>query len=149
MAEEYLRREKFDLARGEYEAIGVFSPEDPWPYRMIADTYATQGNWAMRAAALREALRRPGPQGMLSYQLGLCEMELKHTSRALRAMGIAAQAPEFTPEERTNARFYFAGLLTDLGQPNNAIAVLNAILAEDSTYAPAKKLLSLLERSKK
>ena len=116
MAQEYLRRGKFELVRGEYEAVAVYSPEDPWPYRMMAETYATEKNLPMRSASLREALRRPGPQGMLAYQLGLCEMEMKHTAKAIRAMGVAAEAPEFNQDERQNARFYLAGLLSDAGQ---------------------------------
>jgi len=148
MAQECLRRGDFDGARREYEAIATYSPEDPWPFRMIADTYETEKNWTLRSAALREALRRPGPQGMLAYQLGLCEMHMGRTAKAIRAMAVAAEAPEFTSEERANARFHLAGLLSDIGQTKDAIGVLQTILRDDSTYVPAHKLLALLERTK-
>ena len=144
MAQEYLHRGKFELARREYEAVAVYSPEDPWPYRMMAETYGTEKNLPLRSAALREALRRPGPQGMLAYQLGLCEMEMKHTAKAIRAMGVAAEAPEFDQDERQNARFYLAGLLSDAGQMKDALALVQVMLQEDSTYVPALKLRAML-----
>jgi|WetSurMetagenome_2_1015567.scaffolds.fasta_scaffold04394_5 tetratricopeptide (TPR) repeat protein len=148
MAQEYLRRKNFDAARREYEAIATYTPDDPWPFRMIADTYETEENWPMRSAALREALRRPGPQGMLAYQLGVCEMRMGRTAKAIRAMSAAAAAPEFTFEERANARFHLAGLLSDVGQTKDAIEILQSLLKEDSTYVPAIKLLALLGGSK-
>ncbi len=148
MAQEYLRRGNFEAARREYEAIATYTPDDPWPFRMIADTYETEKNWPLRSAALREALKRPGPQGMLAYQLGLCEMNMGRTAKAIRAMNAAAEAPEFTFEERANARFHLAGLLSDIGQKNDAIGILRAILQEDSTYVPALKLIALLGGSK-
>lgn len=148
MAQEYLRRGNIEAARREYEAIATYTPADPWPFRMIADTYESEKNWPLRSAALREALKRPGPQGMLAYQLGLCEMQMGRTAKAIRAMTAAAEAPEFTFQERANARFHLAGLLSDIGQKKDAIGILQTILQEDSTHGPARKLLGLLERSK-
>jgi len=148
MAEEYLRRGKGELARREYEAIAVNSPENPWPFQMIAESYGIEKNWPLRSAALREALRRPGPQGLLAYQLGLCEMEMQHTAKAIRAMGVAAEAPECTLEERQTARLHLASLIAGAGQSQDAIAVLRVMLRDDSTSVPARRLLSSLERSK-
>jgi Tfp pilus assembly protein PilF/lysophospholipase L1-like esterase len=145
MAQEHMRKHDFEAARREYEAVAVFSPDDPWPFRMIADTYEAEDNWPMRSLALREAIRRPGPQGMLAYQLGLCEMKNGQMAKAIRAMGVAAEAPEFTPEERANARFHLAGLLSDIGQKDEAINILQIVLREDSVYAPARRLLMTLE----
>jgi tetratricopeptide (TPR) repeat protein len=146
MAQEYLRRGDRDAARREYQALAVYSRDDPWPYQMIAETYADEENWPMRSTALREALKRPGPKGMLAYHLGLCEAKMGRAPQAIRALTAAAEAPEFTSEELANARFHLADLLSNVGQTKDAIDILSRILQADSTHASAKKLLSSLER---
>jgi tetratricopeptide (TPR) repeat protein len=147
MAEEYLRRRDYDAARNEYGAIAEYSPEDPQPHIRIADICEAEGNWPMRAISLRNALRRPGPQGALAFQLSLCELKMGQTARAIRAMGVAAEAPEFSVEERSNARLRLAELLSDIGQTSDAKRVLQVLLQEDSTYTPALQFRTMMERS--
>jgi tetratricopeptide (TPR) repeat protein len=144
MAQEYLRRGDEASARKEYEAVAVFEPDDQWPWRMIAESYKRESRWDLRAAALEECLRRPGPRGMPAYELALTFMELKNLRGAIDAMSTAVQAPEFTSEQRKNAMFYLAGFLSDAGKTQEAVDILRALLREDPRYGPAQKFLGQL-----
>jgi tetratricopeptide (TPR) repeat protein len=145
MARSYVRNGNPAAARRECEAIALFAPTDPWPYVMMADIYRTEGQWKQCADALQGALGRPGPQGMLQYELGQAHMKLGDTRSAIRAMAAASEAPEFTPEERANARFHLAGLFSDAGRPEEAGRVLRRLLADLPGYEPARILLNRIE----
>jgi Tfp pilus assembly protein PilF len=147
MAASWLNRGNTEAARREYEAVAMFVPSDPWPYRMLAETYRQEQKWVLCANALEEALRRSREQGMVLYELGLALMNAGDKRAAIEAMAGAAQAPEFTADQRANARFHQAGLLTDEHRIADAIGVLRALLAELPTYQPARILLNRLEGS--
>ncbi|MGA9119156.1 MAG: hypothetical protein WB699_07290 [Bacteroidota bacterium] len=147
MAENYIERGDFGGARREFAAIAVFAPDDPAPYRMIAETYGKEKNWAMQSLAYREALQRPGPKGLLAYHLALSQMQMGHLDNAIVVMEAATNAPELTMDQRQNARFYLAGFLSDAGQRDRALAMLRIILHDDPTYPPARTFLSQLERT--
>jgi tetratricopeptide (TPR) repeat protein len=143
----YLERGDHERARREYIAIAVHQPDDPWPYEQIARLYGAEGNWPLRSFALLEALLRSPLKGNLGYQLALNEEKLGHLDKAVRAMQLAAAAPEFKREEHENASFYLAGLLSDSGRRDEAITILRDILAANPAFVPARKFLSRLERS--
>jgi tetratricopeptide (TPR) repeat protein len=144
MAQEDLRRKDEASARREYGAIAVFDPDDQWPWRMMAESYKRESRWDLRAAALGECLRRPGPRGMPAYELALTFMQLRNLRGAIDAMSTAVQAPELTADQRKNAMFYLAGLLSDAGKSGDAVAILKALLREDPRYVPAQKFLGQL-----
>jgi len=144
MAEEWLRRGNETGARGEYFAVAVFNPDDPWPWRMQAESYGRESRWEMRGAALMECLRRPGPHGMVAYELALNRAQLHDLPGAIGAMGVAAGAPEFSSDQRKNARFFLAGYLSDAGKTSEAMGVLADILREDPAFTPARQFLSRL-----
>jgi lysophospholipase L1-like esterase len=147
MAEVWLRRGNERGARSEYLAVAVFNPEDPWPWRMAAESYGRESNWAMRAASLAECLRRPGPHGMVAYELALTRARVGELDGAIAAMNAAAAAPEFSAEQKKNARFYLAGFLHDAGKTPDAIGVLAGILREDPSFMPARRFLAALRQS--
>lgn len=149
MATSWIQRGEWDAARRECEAIALFVPDDPWPYRMIAETYRQQARWDLSAAALEQAARRSRDQGLLMYELGLARMHGGDLRGAIEAMAVAAAAPEFTADERANARFHLAGLLSDGGQREEAVAVLRTILTDLPTFQPARILLARLERQQR
>lgn len=149
MATSWMERGAWDAARRECEAIALFVPDDPWPYRTIAETYRQQSRWDLCAAALEQAARRSRDQGMVMYELGLARMRGGDTQRAIEAMTVASAAPEFSAEERANARFHLAGLLSDAGQGEDAVAVLRVLLADLPTFQPARILLARLERQQR
>jgi tetratricopeptide (TPR) repeat protein len=149
MATSWLNRGDREAARKEYEAVAMFVPDDPWPYRMLAETYRQEQQWRRCADALEEALRRSRQQGMVLYDLGLARMNAGDTRAAIEAMAGAAQAPEFNADERANARFHLAGLLSDEHRIADAIGVLKVLLAELPTYQPARILLNRLEGSQR
>lgn len=146
MAEHWLRRGDGNSARREYEAIAVFSPDDPWPHVRIAEIYRDEKNWNGCSAALQQAIRRPGQRGMLYYQLALSESALGHREDAVRWMTAATQAPEFTQAQLQNARFYLAGFYSDAGKRDMARRILTGLLAEDPSFVPAQRFLEKLER---
>jgi len=147
MAAEEIRRGAYEAAREEYRAISVFAPEDPTPYLDIARTYEAQQLWAERESALTDALSRSPLQGMVLYQMALCQWKLGNLPRAIRTMEAAAEAPEFNPAQRHNALFYLAGFLSDIRRPDAAMKVLQHILAEDPSFGPARIFLAKLQRS--
>jgi lysophospholipase L1-like esterase len=146
MAEEFLRRGDLPNARREYEAIAVFSPDDPWPHQKIAATYEREERWLERAGALREAIRRSPAKGLLAYQMALSAWKGGRMEEAIRAMEAASFAPELTSSERRNARFFLAGFLSDRGERDRARTILKAILVDAPDYAPARQFLARLER---
>jgi tetratricopeptide (TPR) repeat protein len=145
MAKMYEGRGDFDRARHEYEAIAVFSPDDPWPYQQIAHTYEIEENWPARSEALRMALRRAPAKGLIGYQLALSEWRQNHLEEAIRLMDLAASAPELSRPERQNALFFLAGFLSDEGRSGEARKVLRLILTDDPTFVPALRFLRKLE----
>lgn len=145
MALSWLRRGDRQAARQECEAVALFVPSDPWPYRMIAETYRQEQNWALCAEALEQAVPRSPQQGMVLYELGLAKMKAGDTRSAIQAMAAASQAPEFNADERANARFHLAGLLTDEHRTADAVSVLQRLLADLPTFEPARILLTRLE----
>jgi Tfp pilus assembly protein PilF len=148
MVRSCLQRGDRAAARRECEAIALFVPTDPWPYTMMAEIYRAEGQWQQCVDALQAALNRPGPQGMLLYELGQAHIKLGDTRAAILAMAGASEAPEFTPEERANARFHLAGLFTDAGRPADAGRVLRGLLADLPGYQPAVILLNRIEGSR-
>jgi tetratricopeptide (TPR) repeat protein len=146
MADEYHRRGDLPNARKEYEAIAVFSPDDPWPYQKIAATYELEEKWLDRAGALRQAIRRSPAKGLLAYQLALSEWKGGRIVEAIGAMEAASLAPEITPSERANARFFLAGFLSDRGERERARTILKVILVDIPDFAPARQFLARLER---
>jgi lysophospholipase L1-like esterase len=144
MAEDQLRRGNESAARGEYLAVAVFSPEDPWPWRMMAESFKRESKWDMRAAALAECLRRPGQHGMVAYELALTCAQANDRQGAVNAMAIAAQAPEFSAEQKKNAKFFIAGYLSDAGRTGDAVEILTSLLREDPGFAPAQQFLMRL-----
>ncbi|HUI64015.1 MAG TPA: hypothetical protein VL126_04175 [Bacteroidota bacterium] len=147
MAAEEIRRGAYEAAREEYRAISVFAPEDPTPHLDIARTYESQQMWAERESALADALSRSPLQGMVLYQMALCQWKLGNLPRAIRTMEAASEAPEFHPAQRHNALFYLAGFLSDSRRPDAAVKVLQLILAEDPSFEPARIFLAKLQRS--
>jgi tetratricopeptide (TPR) repeat protein len=147
MGHVFQERGDLERARGEYIAIAVYQPEDPWPYEQIARLYGAEGNWPLRSVALLEGLMRSPLKGNIAYQLALSEEKQGHLDKAIRAMQLAAAAPEFKREEHENASFYLAGLLSDSGRREEAILILRDILAENPLFVPARKFLSRLERN--
>jgi len=147
MAAEEIRRGAYEAAREEYRAISVFAPEDPTPHLDIARTYESQQMWAERESALADALSRSPLQGMVLYQMALCQWKLGDLPRAIRTMEAASEAPEFHPAQRHNALFYLAGFLSDSRRPDAAVKVLQLILAEDPSFEPARIFLAKLQRS--
>lgn len=148
MAREYLRRGDPASARREYEAVAVFSPDDPWPHEAMARTYELEKDWQHAAAALRETLRRSSGKGLIAYRLALIEWRQRRLGEAIRSMEIAAQSPELTRSERQNALFYLAGFFADGGRPDRSRMLLEDILAEDPSYAPARTFLERLSRNR-
>ena len=146
MAEHWLRRGDAASARREYEAIAIFSPDDPWPHARIAEIYRDEKNWRACSEALQQAIRRPGPRGMLLYQLALSESAQGQTRSAIQWMTAASGAPEFTPAQQQNARFYLAGFYSDAGRRGMAVHILKEILADDPSFVPAQRFLEKLER---
>jgi hypothetical protein len=73
---------------------------------------------------------------MLAYQLGLSERALGRSGSAIRAMKAASEAPEFSPDQRHNARFYLAGFYFDAGDRGQATRLLQGILKEDPSHDP-------------
>jgi lysophospholipase L1-like esterase len=144
MAEDYLRRGNEPSARGEYLALAVFSPDDPWPWRMMAESFKRESKWDLRAAALAECLRRPGQHGMVAYELALTCQRLNDRQGAVNAMSIAARAPEFSREQRKNAEFFLAGFLSDDGRTGEAVEILTSLLREDPGFVPAREFLMRL-----
>jgi lysophospholipase L1-like esterase len=140
-------RGDLERARREYIAIAVYQPDDPWPYEQIARLYGAEGNWPLRSVALLEGLLRSSLKGNIAYQLALNEEKQGHLDKAISAMLMASSAPELTREERENASFYLAGLLSDNGRRNEAIRILHGILTENPASEPATKFLSRLERN--
>ena len=149
MALSLLRRGDRQAARRECEAVALFVPNDPWPYRMMAETYRQEQNWTLCAEALEQAVPRSPQQGMVLYELGLAKMKAGDTNAAIQAMAAASQAPEFNAGERANARFHLAGLLTDEHRNADAVGVLQRLLADMPTFEPARILMSRLEGKKK
>jgi Tfp pilus assembly protein PilF len=149
MALSWMQRKNWEAARRECEAIALFVPADPWPYRMMAETYRQQTRWDLCAEALAQAARRSRQQGMVQYELGLARMNSGDMRGAIEAMTAATQAPEFSRDERANARFYLAGLLSDDSRPDEARRVLRTLLADQPAFQPARVLLNRLEGSKK
>ncbi len=149
MATSWIQRGEWDAARRECEAIALFVPDDPWPYRMIAETYRQQMRWDLCAIALEQAAHRSREQGMVMYELGLARMHGGDPRGAIEAMTAAATAPEFSVEERANARFHLAGMLSDGGQGDEAAAVLRVLLADLPTFQPARILLARMERQQR
>lgn len=145
MALSWMHRKNWEAARRECEAIALFVPADPWPYRMMAETYRAQMRWDLCAEALEQAARRSRQQGMVMYELGLARMHSGDTRGAIEAMTTASGAPEFSRDERANARFHLAGLLSDDGRRDEAKRVLRSLLADLPTFEPARILLSRLE----
>ena len=111
----------------------------------MAETYRQEQNWALCGEALEQALQRSTQQGMLLYELGLARMKAGDTRGAIQAMAGASSAPEFTADERANARFHLAGLLTDEHRSSDAIEVLHRLLTDLPTFEPARILLNTLE----
>ena len=147
MGRVYLERGDFERARREYIAIAVYQPDDPWPYEQIARLYGTEENWPLRSVALLEGLMRSPLKGNIAYQLALSEEKQGHLEKAIRAMQLAAAAPELKREEHENASFYLAGLLSDGGRRDEAIRILRDILEANPAFVPARKFLSRLERN--
>ena len=145
MALSWMQRQDWEAARRECEAIALFVPGDPWPYRMMAETYRQQTRWDLCAEALEQAARRSRQQGMILYELGLARMHSGDTRGAIEAMTSATGAPEFSRDERANARFHLAGLLSDDGRGDEARRVLRTLLADLPTFQPARTLLATLE----
>lgn len=145
MALSWMHRKDWEAARRECEAIALFVPADPWPYRMMAETYRQQMRWDLCAEALEQAAGRSRQQGMVMYELGLARMHSGDTRGAIEAMTTATGAPEFSRDERANARFHLAGLLSDDGRRDEATRVLRTLLADLPTFQPARTLLERLE----
>ena len=145
MALSWMHRKHWEAARRECEAIALFVPADPWPYRMMAETYRQQMRWDLCAEALEQAAHRSRQQGMLLYELGLARMQSGDTRGAIDAMTTAVQAPEFSRDERANARYHLAGLLADDGRPDEAKRVLRSLLTDLPSFEPARILLARLE----
>jgi tetratricopeptide (TPR) repeat protein len=147
MGHVYGERGDLERARREYIAIAVCQPDDSWPYEQIARLYGAEENWPLRSVALLEAFLRSPLKGNIAYQLALSEEKQGHPDKAIRAMQLASAAPELKREERENARFYLAGLLSDSGRRDEAIRILRDILAENPEFVPARKFFSRLERN--
>jgi len=147
MGHVFQERGDLERARREYIAIAVYQPEDPWPYEQIARLYGAEENWPLRSVALLEGLMRSPLKGNIAYQLALSEEKQGHLDKAIRAMQLAAAAPELKREERENASFYLAGLLSDSGRRDEAIRILRDILDANPAFMPARKFLSRLERN--
>jgi tetratricopeptide (TPR) repeat protein len=141
----YLQRGNLERAREEYRAVAVYQPDDPWPHLQIAGLYEAEENWPLRSAALQAALIRSPVKGMIAYQLGLSKWKEGDFKKAIEAMEFASGAPEFTPEQQMNARFYLAGFLSDGGHPEESIKILRAILSENPSFEPARQFLFRLE----
>lgn len=148
LAEEYVKKNDFERARGEYLAVSVFVPEDPYPYQQVAKTYEIEKAWDQREAFLLKTLAYSEKKGMMLYQIAMAQWQQKKFGAACQSMTSALNQPDLNRAERQNARFYLAGFYADAGNVEMARKLLMGLLQEDPNFQPARIFLQQLAARK-
>ncbi|MCX6135946.1 MAG: tetratricopeptide repeat protein [Ignavibacteriales bacterium] len=150
MADVYLKRRDFSSAAKEYEAVSEFYREDPFPLVRGGDMYAVLGQFEKAAEAYERAIAISDNQ-FLQLRLGVALVTMKKPERALshltRSVELDAQAPKkFSRLQKTEAAYYYATALSQLGRKAEAKAVLSMILAQNPGDQRVQKLLRETDR---
>ncbi len=123
----------FYLARGDsaraedmYRAALAANPQMIGAYLNLADLKRGQGQEGEARKLLLQALEVVPDNGSLLHSLGLLETRAGNTDAALDYLGRAAAVESGD----TRHRFVYAIALHDLGQPREAIAALEQLLAQ-------------------
>jgi tetratricopeptide (TPR) repeat protein len=145
MADVYLKKRDFSSAAKEYEAVSEFYREDPFPLMRAGDMHVALKRHAEGVHAYERAIAISDNQ-FVQLKLGVVLIELQRPQSALehlmRSVKLDAQASQkFSRAQKSEAAYYYALALSQIGRKTESVQILSMILEQNSNDQRALQLL--------
>jgi len=137
--EAYRMQKLFDEAARDWRQAAKLAPDAPQPFVALGDLYEAQGRFGQAAEWYGQADERlKGQDPALLYRLALVRFKTGAPGQALKPLTAAVAKNEASADAR-----YLLGLVQrDLGYLDAAIASLQAAIAIDPLFVPAREELA-------
>jgi tetratricopeptide (TPR) repeat protein len=150
MADVFLKKRDFSGAAREYEAVSEFCREDPFPLVREGDMYAALEQFENAANAYRHVIALSDNQ-FIQLKIGVVLIRMNQPRRALehltRSVELDANAStKFSRPQKSEAAYYYALALSQIGNKTESIQVLSMILAQNPNDERAGRLLGEVRR---
>ena len=147
MAKAHIQEGNFESACLEYAAIIEMYPDKLEFYQKLIDCAQIIEDWELLVGTCEGALQVSPAKGMVYFQLARAERMRGRLISAIEAIQMSLEAPELSTTQRANISFTYARFLVEMGDTEQAKAVLLALLKDVPEFDPAQRLLNKLENN--